>query len=419
MTTHILKNRLANLTEKIASHKKRIIRQIEYNRLKRIRKKTRPKYKYCKNCGTELKGMYCHKCGQYALDTEQPFWKYILQYFENVYQFDSKVWTTIWMLFRRPGFLTTEFNAGKIVSYVHPMRLLMFITVIFFLFFFIFINSKINSVLDKSLKTYNETFILNDLSYEDTLTNNILNGLDLSLTNSYDKSITETGSECAIAIVADSSTISNYSNIIKIIDCSPDMRKTETLIRKDTLSVMINDNILLQSPYIQTGQWKNLPLYEIKKGYKASLFDKITMFKEHLIGFISSYSPLISLLLIPLMALMLKSLYRKSNIFYMGHFVFSLHFASFFFIILAVYIIIGELWHYNGMTLNLFLLAIYLYTSIASHWVYKTGWIKAIVKSIILISSYALIVFIILAILLGILIYMEIDVLDPALAMNS
>ena len=80
--------------------------------------------------------MYCYQCGQYALDIEQPFWKYILQYFENVYQFDSKVWLTLYYLFTRPGFLTREFNAGKINSYVHPLRLFMFLSCLFFIFAF-------------------------------------------------------------------------------------------------------------------------------------------------------------------------------------------------------------------------------------------------------------------------------------------
>ena len=103
---------LAHLRKK----KEQWARQMEYRRLKRIRRKQTPPYSYCKNCGTKLNGMYCYQCGQYALDIEQPFWKYIRQYFENVYQFDGKVWTTLYLLIRRPGFLTNEFNAGKISS---------------------------------------------------------------------------------------------------------------------------------------------------------------------------------------------------------------------------------------------------------------------------------------------------------------
>ena len=131
---------------KLQKHKERIIRQIEYRRLKRVRRKKIPQYTYCKNCGTKLDGMYCYQCGQYALDIEQPFWKYILQYFENVYQFDSKVWLTLYYLFTRPGFLTREFNAGKINSYVHPLRLFMFLSCLFFLFFFALIPSSLDSI---------------------------------------------------------------------------------------------------------------------------------------------------------------------------------------------------------------------------------------------------------------------------------
>lgn len=66
----------------------------------------------------------------------------IWQYFENVYQFDYKIPVTIWHLFRRPGFLTNEFNAGKIASYMHPMKLNMFVLVVFFTIV-IFMGEKI------------------------------------------------------------------------------------------------------------------------------------------------------------------------------------------------------------------------------------------------------------------------------------
>lgn len=43
---------------KLQKHKERIIRQIEYRRLKRVGRKKTPQYTYCKNCGTKLDGMY-------------------------------------------------------------------------------------------------------------------------------------------------------------------------------------------------------------------------------------------------------------------------------------------------------------------------------------------------------------------------
>lgn len=119
-------------SDKIALRRENVHRMIELKRLKRVRRKYTPPYAHCQNCGTKLEGMYCHNCGQFAHDNSQPFWKYIWQYFENVYQLDSKIPVTIWQLFRRPGFLTNEFNAGKIASYMHPLKLNMFILVIFF-----------------------------------------------------------------------------------------------------------------------------------------------------------------------------------------------------------------------------------------------------------------------------------------------
>lgn len=118
--------------DRLAKRKERVHRMIELKRLQRTRGKYIPPYVHCQNCGTKLSGMYCHTCGQFAHDNSQPFWKYVWQYFENVYQFDYKIPVTVWQLFRRPGFLTNEFNAGKIVSYMHPMKLNMFILVIFF-----------------------------------------------------------------------------------------------------------------------------------------------------------------------------------------------------------------------------------------------------------------------------------------------
>lgn len=141
------KTLLARMRQRLKERKRRVMRLIELKRLRRIRKKTVPGYTYCKNCGTKLEGMYCHCCGQYALDIYQPFWKYLRQYIENVYQFDSKIWQTLWLMFTRPGFLTNEFNAGKINSYVHPFRLYMCISVVFFTLFFMIASDKANQAL--------------------------------------------------------------------------------------------------------------------------------------------------------------------------------------------------------------------------------------------------------------------------------
>lgn len=375
---------------KTAERKKRLLRSIEYKKLKRIRKKTVPGYRFCKNCGCELKGMYCHQCGQYALDTEQPFWKYILQYFENVYQFDGKVWTTLRMLLLRPGFLTNEFNAGKIVSYVHPMRLLMFITVIFFLFFFIFINKKIDTMMSTGTRSINETLAFNEL---------ISNGITLD--NTYSK-------DTVVVMVSDSAVIANYQKVFGIINCISDRKNSAS---KDTLTVRVPKELLSKKIYNVIGKWNGMPLIEFNYKYTSNTMTKITIFKEHIIGIISKYAPLVTLLLIPLFALILKGMYRKYMLSYMGNFVFSLHLASFFFMLLSCYIIIGELWKYGGIVILLFTASVFIYTVIASYKVYKgSGWIKTTIKSFTVLLIYTFIVLIIISSIFIYLIYTKEDI---------
>ena len=381
----------SKIRESAKESKRQFLRGIEYRRLKRFRKKEVPGYVYCKNCGTELKGMYCHRCGQYALDPEQPFWKYVLQYFENVYQFDGKVWTTLWMLFRRPGYLTTEFCAGKIASYVHPMKLLMFITVVFFLFFFMFFNGKIDSAIGSNAGMMDESMAINKLRE---------NGIVL-----------DNGHETrTVALISDSSLIAANPDIFRIVDIVP-ADNSDGMTRKDTVVAMVSVDFPDEASYVKTGTMRGMPLMKFNGKDNASKIDKVSLFKERIMGIISGYASLLALMLIPLLALMLKGFYRKSCIPYMGHFVFSLHFASFFFILLSFYLLTGELWKYGGAPFFIFVSLVLTYMTAASHWVYKgTGWFKAAIKSIFGLFIYFLSVTLIIVAVLAYLIYCEKDI---------
>lgn len=373
-----------SIAAKAAERKRRIRRELELKRLKRIRRRQVPAYRHCKNCGTELQGMYCHNCGQYALDTEQPFWKYILQYFENVYQFDGKVWVTLWMLFRRPGFLTTEFNAGKIASYVHPMKLLMFITVVFFLFFFIFINDKVDRAFDQN---YNS--LIGDIEESD------VSAMALSLQK-----------DTCLAIVADSTDVAEYAGILDIVDFSKGPAK-----EKDTMLVKMPSAYAKALNAKEAGMWQDYPLLE-KSLPDEDFKDRNKLFKERVMGTASSYAPILALLLTPVFALIFRRTYRKCKMPYMNHFVFALHLTSFFYIIMSIYIAVGEMWKYSGVPLYFFGAVMLVYIALASHHLYNgVSWPKIILKTIWVVLKYLVLVSVIV-ISLGVwLIYSEGDTL--------
>mgnify|MGYP003557817911 FL=1 len=97
-----------------------------------------PPYRKCLNCGTDLRGMYCHKCGQQASSPTPKVGEFILEYLNNAYIWDPKFFLTIWNLVRRPGFLTNEFNTGRFVAYEHPLKLNMFFLFVFVTLFLLF-----------------------------------------------------------------------------------------------------------------------------------------------------------------------------------------------------------------------------------------------------------------------------------------
>ena len=388
----VQKSARRSLRRDILARRLKLQRTLEFKRLKRIRSRYIPPYSHCKNCGTELKGMYCHNCGQYALDSRQPFWKYILQYFENVYQFDTKIWSTLWYLFSRPGFLTTEFNSGKIASYVHPMRLFMCITLLFFIGFFMFVGNTVENAMGK---WHSETIIdeLEDASPE-----------DYRAMAMFDK-------DTVVAIAVDIEDVRKYPEVFDIIGYSAGDTLSGGSGVKDTVKVR------MPSVYLETFEYReDLDGVGLYATPAPRMDERESLFIDGLLGILSGYAPLFSLFLVPIMAFMLKGLYRKKHMMYMNHLAFSLHWGCFFYIMTALFILVGELWHYNGVPWYIFLGINLLYTTVAMHWVYGDNWVKTLLKTILLCVVYFFIVLVLTGVFFVWALYSQKDNLPPSIA---
>lgn len=89
--------------------------------------------KTCENCHAKVQGMYCSQCGQSIESTLRYFWSVILHLLDDIFSFDSRASRTLFPLLFRPAFLTNEYIAGRRVHYVPPLRLYLFISIVFFL----------------------------------------------------------------------------------------------------------------------------------------------------------------------------------------------------------------------------------------------------------------------------------------------
>lgn len=90
--------------------------------------------RHCENCGAVLLGETCYNCGQPTKGLIRQFSAIIGDFADTVLNIDSRIIHTVGPLLFKPGFLSLEYFAGRRVRYVSPVRLLVFIAVITFLF---------------------------------------------------------------------------------------------------------------------------------------------------------------------------------------------------------------------------------------------------------------------------------------------
>ena len=86
----------------------------------------------CQNCGTPLLGEHCYRCGQPVKGLVRHFTSIVGDFFDSVFDFDSRTIRTLWPLYARPGYLSCEYFEGRRVRYVSPVRLFFFLTIVAF-----------------------------------------------------------------------------------------------------------------------------------------------------------------------------------------------------------------------------------------------------------------------------------------------
>lgn len=86
----------------------------------------------CLNCDAALTGDYCPRCGQSIKGPQRLFWTVLHEAFENVFQLNSRATRTFAQILFLPGRVARRYLDGKRVSFVHPLRLYIVSSIIFF-----------------------------------------------------------------------------------------------------------------------------------------------------------------------------------------------------------------------------------------------------------------------------------------------
>jgi hypothetical protein len=105
----------------------------------------------CLNCGHHVEEHFCTHCGQENIEVKEDALHMISHAVADYFHFESKFFGTIKPLLVKPGKLTQEYVAGRRVSYIHPIRLYIFISIVFFIVTLNSHNSFINQ--DEKVQT--------------------------------------------------------------------------------------------------------------------------------------------------------------------------------------------------------------------------------------------------------------------------
>lgn len=85
----------------------------------------------CRNCGHKDNGNYCSNCGQGFTELNRPMGQLIRDLMGMIH-LDTSFFRTIVPFLFKPGFLTREYLEGRRKKYLSPLRLYLFLSILFF-----------------------------------------------------------------------------------------------------------------------------------------------------------------------------------------------------------------------------------------------------------------------------------------------
>jgi hypothetical protein len=272
-------------------------------------------------------------CGQENIEPKETVWGLISHFFYDITHFDGKFFSTTRYLITRPGFLPKEYLEGRRARYLHPIRMYVFSSALFFLCLYSVFHFHGTGEAGEGKKDKNTGFII---ALPDSVKAKAL---------------------------ADAKTKEDTAAVLKALDLArPYMRLTEKEKRSDTTALYTkkirkkNFNVNLVNPdqrYASIQEYdsiqKGLPKIEqdnwierrakhreieLNARYKS---DQQAMWRDLLEKFVHTF-PYLLFVSLPLYAFFLRILYyRRKQFLYVTHGIFLIYLYIFTFIDLLVY----------------------------------------------------------------------------------
>jgi len=297
----------------------------------------------CRNCAAPVIGNYCSACGQ-AADTHRRSVLHLLyDLVKDLASFDSRILRTARALFLEPGELAAAFREGRTQRYVPPVRLYLFVSLLFFLSLSVTDIAVVQLELTATLPAPAATGGAPDLA---SVGGPIFPNADVSVSSYF---FTRTKTEKP--------------------NLSAQVRAT---LERD------RDRLLKQTD--PTSGRHLSRLLEVLMDEPAAI-NKVLM----------DWIPRVLFILLPGYALVLALFHwrRRKDYFFVDHLVFSLSVHSFVFLVLLIAIMLAQFFARSALPV-ITLGVIALYVVLAMKRFYRQGWGRTIWKFLLVSSVYGL-----------------------------
>ena len=325
----------------------------------------------CLNCGSDLQGKYCHVCGQENLQIKESFGHVMSHAISDYFHFDHQFFHTLKPLLFKPGYLTNEYMAGKRMQYLHPIKMYIFISLVYFLL--LFSANKDELVKANGDNVRNKTELAEAVK-------KIKQNPDLSKAQK-DIAMAEMNLFTVYKKQPDGTIDTVYNDVNgAFITSNADTSYQQYLNNQQKLPVAQRDGL------IQRYFNKKLIAWNQKGGSNS---------RELIEESLKHNTPKLMFVLLPLFALMLKITFRKNNKYYVEHLIFTIHLHCFLFLFLSVVMIIKllipESWHSVNNYFNFFVfISIVYYLLKALKTVYQRSTARTISKMVGLAFAYTI-----------------------------
>jgi hypothetical protein len=315
------------------------------------------KEKNCLNCNAEVAGRYCQVCGQENLEPKESFWVLATHFLHDMTHFDGKFFSTLKFLLFKPAFLSKEYLKGRRTSYLHPIRMYVFTSFIFFLIFFNFYQKEEASKINEERKPVaSDIKKLKDKKEE--LEKEIkTDTIDLGISVEKAKYKIEKLNKGIGLLQKDStkrdSVISANSDFVFFGENIQDSIKATSIKQYDEIQSRLTPS--KRDGFI----WQRIIRQKLHLEEKFKN-DTVAMFKAILEGILHRF-PQMLFVSLPFFALILQLLYvRRKQLYYVNHVVFTIHLYCGTFILILASLLLGSLFKVFHLNLETYRVVAFL-----------------------------------------------------------